>query len=170
MNYCPILCVYPLYSLNHIKPSTMIKEFQKEYRWLSNFYPATVHFRGHDFQSVEHAYQRAKSDDPDWIAFCANPQTTAGMVKKKSRHIKVRDNWDEVKVQVMELLTERKYRNNPTLLSLLLATKDMSIQEGNRWGDKFWGVCLKTNVGENRLGKIIMNVREKLATQINEKL
>lgn len=26
------------------------------------------------------------------------------------------------------------------------------IQEGNRWGDKFWGVCFKMNKGFNYFG------------------
>jgi hypothetical protein len=36
----------------------------------------------------------------------------------------------------------------------------MILIEGNTWGDTFWGVC--NGVGENNLGKTLMNVREIL--------
>ncbi len=36
------------------------------------------------------------------------------------------------------------------------------LQEGNRWGDTFWGVDLRTGKGENKLGKILMRVRKEL--------
>jgi predicted NAD-dependent protein-ADP-ribosyltransferase YbiA (DUF1768 family) len=48
--------------------------------------------------------------------------------------------------------------------TLLLNTGNILIQEGNRWGDTFWGVDLNTNVGENKLGLLIMQIREQLGT------
>jgi predicted NAD-dependent protein-ADP-ribosyltransferase YbiA (DUF1768 family) len=41
------------------------------------------------------------------------------------------------------------------------------IQEGNKWGDTFWGVDLKTGEGQNHLGKLIMDIRDEL---INDKI
>ena len=40
-----------------------IGEFQGEYRFLSNFWPAPVEFEGITYPSVEHAYQSAKTMD-----------------------------------------------------------------------------------------------------------
>jgi len=60
---------------------------------------------------------------------------------------------------------EQKFNQEP-FKALLLATKNEFIQEGNRWGDKFWGFCLKTNQGENNLGKLIMKKREGLLKNI----
>src|SRR5437870_4608924 len=40
-----------------------IPEFQGQYRFLSNFYPAEVHFEGLTYPTVEHAYQSAKTLD-----------------------------------------------------------------------------------------------------------
>ena len=37
---------------------------------------------------------------------------------------------------------------------------DALLEEGNTWGDRVWGVC--QGQGENRLGKILMKVREEL--------
>jgi len=48
--------------------------------------------------------------------------------------------------------------------TLLKETGNQNIQEGNYWGDDYWGVDLKQNpnVGENHLGRLIMKIREEL--------
>lgn len=40
--------------------------------------------------------------------------------------------------------------------------QEKRITEGNYWNDKFWGVCLKSNQGQNHLGKLLMNIREEI--------
>ena len=40
-----------------------IKEFQGQYRFLSNFWPAPVTFEGRTYPTVENAYQAAKITD-----------------------------------------------------------------------------------------------------------
>ena len=47
--------------------------------------------------------------------------------------------------------------SDPHLRSLLLATGDAELIEGNWWHDQFWGVC--NGVGQNQLGKILMAIR-----------
>lgn len=47
----------------------------------------------------------------------------------------------------------------------MIATGGEDLVEGNRWNDKFWGVCLKTGRGENWLGKLLMQVRAELAEE-----
>src|ERR1035437_8893421 len=138
----------------------MITEFKNEYRWLSNFAPVKIILGGIEFPSVEHAYMSEKSDDEEWKKFCSNSSNTAGDVKRKSKTIKLKDNWDLIKLEVMEYCIEQKFNTEPYRTKLLDLPKDEYLQEGNRWNDKFWGVCLKTNKGENHLGKLIMNARE----------
>ena len=48
----------------------------------------------------------------------------------------------------------------PDLQEKLLATGDAYLEEGNYWNDTTWGVC--NGVGENRLGKILMQVRDEI--------
>lgn len=144
----------------------MITEFQNEYRWLSNFAPVKIKLDGLEFPSVEHAYMSAKSDEEEWKKFCSNSNNTAGDVKRKSRTIKLKDNWNEIKLEVMANCIEQKFNTEP-YRTKLLETNDEFLQEGNRWNDKFWGVCLKTNKGENHLGKLIMSVRSALAEKSN---
>ena len=139
----------------------MITEFQNEYRWLSNFAPVKIKLDGLEFPSVEHAYMSAKSDDTEWKKFCSNPNNKAGDVKRQSRNITLKEDWNEIKLEVMANCIKQKFNIEP-YRTKLLETKDKHLQEGNRWNDKFWGVCLKTNKGENNLGKLIMNVRSEL--------
>ena len=50
----------------------------------------------------------------------------------------------------------------------LLATGKATLVEGNSWGDTFWGVC--RGKGKNMLGKILMRVRKRLATIVQQSL
>lgn len=139
----------------------MIKEFQGEYRWLSNFMPAKIILGGKEYPSVEHAYMSAKSDDIEWKDYCSNEQNKPGDVKRQSRTIKLVPNWENIKVDIMKECLIQKFNQQP-YKNLLIKTGDTFIQEGNKWNDKFWGVCLKTNKGDNTLGKLIMEIRKTL--------
>ena len=49
---------------------------------------------------------------------------------------------------------------NPDLREKLVATGDAELIEGNHWNDTCWGVC--KGIGQNNLGKILMEVRDML--------
>lgn len=138
----------------------MIKEFQGEYRWLSNFEIVTVWFDEKFYPSVEHAYMSAKNSSVEWKYFCASTQSPAE-VKKKSRTVKLVSNWEDIKVDVMRRCIDEKFKH-PFYRMKLINTGDQELQEGNRWNDKFWGVCLKTGQGQNILGKLLMAKRKEL--------
>ena len=67
---------------------------------------------------------------------------------------------EEVKDKVMYEIVLAKFTQNPDLKEKLLATGDEHLEEGNTWGDTIWGTV--DGVGENRLGKILMRVRDEL--------
>lgn len=137
----------------------IIKEFQGEYRWLSNFWPCKIQFEGLQYPSVENAYQAAKFP-PD----LRKPFQTArsGEAKRMGRGKTMYGKWAGNTIELMTELNMQKYsEKNPELLKKLLATGDAVLQEGNRWNDEFWGVNLFTGVGRNELGKILMQIREK---------
>jgi predicted NAD-dependent protein-ADP-ribosyltransferase YbiA (DUF1768 family) len=119
----------------------MIKEFQRDYRWLSNFASAEVVLDGIKYVSVEHAYMSAKSSDPLWKAFCADAKNKPGDVKRKSRTIDLRSDWEEVKLSIMEECVRQKMNQEP-YRSKLLATGKQYIQEGNTWNYVFWCIDL----------------------------
>ena len=72
----------------------------------------------------------------------------------------VRQDWHDIKFSVLRDLNFQKYRNSPKLRQMLLNTGDAVLEEGNTWGDTYWGIC--NGVGENNLGKILMEIREAL--------
>lgn len=135
----------------------VITEFKGKYAFLSNFWPVQIQDGGITYPSVEHAYQAAKCADPKLKAGFTSG--TASQVKKRGRHVKIRDDWDSIKLQLMELLVGQKFQHEH-LKKDLLATGDAILIEGNWWGDRFWGVC--NGKGENHLGKILMKVRAEL--------
>ena len=136
----------------------MITEFKGKYDWLSNFAPVEIQSGIYTFPSVEHAYMSEKSNSKEWKSFCSNADNLAGVVKKASYHQTLIPDWHEKKVEIMKGFLIQKFNQEP-FKTLLLQTGNQHIAEGNWWHDCFWGVCLKSNKGENKLGKLIMRIR-----------
>lgn len=107
----------------------------------------------------------AKRHDIEWKEFCVN--NTPAIVKAKSRTIKIRDDWDSVKITVMFEVLRIKF-SNPAMRNLLLDTGDQELVEGNNWGDEFWGVNNLTGVGRNFLGRILMIIRDEVRADVEE--
>lgn len=148
----------------------MIKQFRDEHRWLSNFAPVTIKFNGIEYPSVEHAYMSAKSKDMVWKSKCADKQITAGQIKRESKEIELREDWDRVmKLKVMGQCLSLKFNEEP-YRTLLENTGGQEIEEGNTWGDTFWGIDLKTGEGENNLGMIIMKIRRENRRFIHDEI
>ncbi len=136
----------------------MIDKFDGENRFLSNFWPAEVHFEGLTFKSVEHAYVAAKTFESN-KRFEISQIDSPGQVKRLGRTLVLRDDWENVKVSIMEDLVRQKFQH-PDLAVKLLGTGDQELVEGNTWGDTFWGMC--KGQGQNHMGKILMAVREEI--------
>jgi ribA/ribD-fused uncharacterized protein len=135
-----------------------IDSFTGDHRFLSNFYLCTVRYLGQEFPSVEHAFQAAKatnSTDRERIRKCLTPKDA----KRLGRVIKLREDWESVKIAHMEMFVEEKFKE-PELRQWLLATGDAELVEGNSWGDRFWGKY--NGVGENHLGRILMKARARI--------
>ena len=142
---------------NNIPQQDVVLGFNGEYRWLSNFYPVKILYEGVSYPSVEHAYVAAKTIDPNKRRLISN--MTAGYAKKYGRQIQIRDDWDDVKSDIMFGLLAEKF-SQKKFIELLLSTNNMYLEETNTWGDTYWGVC--NGVGENQLGKMLMNIRSAL--------
>ena len=144
-----------------IEKNTMIIEFQGEFRFLSNFWPAWIEFDGMMFPTVEHAYQAAKTtnmSERKRIQDCRRP----GQAKRLGSQVTLRPDWEDIKLMVMTVLVAKKFQD-PQLKALLLATDTQELQEDNMWRDTFWGICPPgSGQGKNMLGKILMSVREDL--------
>ncbi len=138
---------------------TAIKGFQKEYRWLSNFWPAAVMLEGIQYSSVEHAYQAAK--DPSFVyRMEIRSCEKAGDAKRMGKQAILRNDWEKIKIATMLSLLREKFGKNEELKKKLLATGTAYLEETNTWGDTFWGVC--NGEGQNFLGFLLMFVRYEL--------
>lgn len=134
-----------------------IESFSDVYAFLSNFYV-------HNGWSVEHHFQAAKTDDPEWKAMIlAAP--TPGLAKKLGRRAPLLPTWEEKKIDVMRTLLYVKFQDI-ALRRQLLATGNAKLIEGNTWGDKFWGEV--NGGGMNWLGRLLMEVRLTYREMTNE--
>lgn len=132
----------------------MIAKFAGPHRFLSNF------FTEPDGTCVEREFQQSKCADPaDKKRFMG---LTPGQCKRLGRKVKLRADWEDCKEFVMYQLVRTKFQDHAALRLMLLGTLDQEIVEGNDWGDTYWGVC--DGEGQNILGKILMIVRDELAT------
>lgn len=137
----------------------MINEFKGKYYFLSNFYYAPVMYEGLLYQNNEAAFQSAKIKNIERRKqFCQTDPSTA---KRKGRSISLRDDWEEIKDEVMYQCVKDKFTRNKDLKQKLIDTGNKELIEGNTWNDTYWGVC--RGKGKNMLGKILMRVREELS-------
>lgn len=135
-----------------------IETFDKKHRFLSNFFEAPVVYEGITYNNNEAAFQAAKVlSNKERESFKDLPPNKA---KSKGRRVKLRKDWEQVKDQVMYDCVKDKFTRNPELGKKLVETGDDELIEGNWWGDTYWGVC--EGVGQNKLGKILMRVREEI--------
>lgn len=138
----------------------MIQEFKDEYRWLSNFAPVEIEYDGVVYPSVEHFYVAMKTDK-QYVREKISTFPYPAQAKKYGQKMDIVDNWEDIKMTVMEYGLSVKFSQDP-YKTLLIETGEQYIQEGNWWGDIYWGVDLNTNEGENNLGKLIMKIRQDL--------
>lgn len=140
-----------------------ISSFTDENRFLSNFW--TEPQRGN--RSVEHFYQAAKAAVPAQAAEILADSVTAGQSKRLGQKVELRDDWNQIKDDVMYQNVRSKFMLDKELADKLLATGDQELIEGNNWGDRYWGAEwvpeVEEWVGENKLGKILMEVRTQVA-------
>lgn len=139
-------------------PTITIGEFRGPYRFLSNFYGATIKYKGMLYPTSEHAYQAAKTVSERHKETIRTAHTP-GIAKRLGREVPIRSDWEDVKVQIMADILEVKF-SNPRLRKLLMNTGTVNLVEGNNWGDTFWGVS--KGKGYNVLGKLLMEIRSEI--------
>lgn len=146
-----------------IGDTNIIPFFIGNYGFLSNFYSSQVTISNVWYPTVEHAYQAAKTLDLNWrykIENCQSP----GLAKRIGKLVPVRENWDEIKLTIMNYLLIQKFSYYKELENWLIGTFNKTLVEGNYWGDKFWGCAWNKEKevleGENNLGKLLMKIRD----------
>jgi ribA/ribD-fused uncharacterized protein len=138
-----------------------ISSFRGKYRFLSNFYMCEVLYSDIIFPSAEHAYVSAKTTNPELRIKILKISSPAD-VKRFGKTMPVRKDWDCVKLNEMRLILESKFANSD-LMHMLKSTYPAYLEEGNAWGDTFWGVY--KGKGENNLGKLLMAIRDDISNR-----
>jgi ribA/ribD-fused uncharacterized protein len=147
-----------------------IDRFEGKYFFLSNFYPSPFVFKeGEDefvAKTVEHYYQYMKTPSLEEGIGILEADTPAE-AKRLGRLSYLREDWEDIKVEVMMTALREKFAI-PELREKLLATGDAHLIEGNNWHDNYWGICTcpkctaKDIVGKNVLGRCLMKIREEI--------
>lgn len=136
-------------------------------RYLSNF------FIEPDGTHVEGEYQRAKCrvswerDRFHLPPFAGSnklrqemPMMSPDHCKRQGLTVHLREDWEDVKVDIMLFYVTKKFKDHPQLAEQLRQTRGLYLEETNHWRDTFWGVC--NGKGLNMLGAILMQVRDEL--------
>lgn len=127
--------------------------------YYSNFFERPIFIYGRMFKTSEHAFQFKKTLNPEWQDKIAN----AGNAKESralGKACPIIKGWDDIKVDIMREVLYAKFTQHQDLRNKLFATGDAIIIE-DAWWDEFWG-CGKNGDGQNMLGKLLMELREKL--------
>lgn len=127
--------------------------------WFSNMAPSEFELDGKMWKSVENYYQAMKSLDPEEQEFIRLAPINKS--KMLGRDLKIREDWEEVKFEIMCKALKAKFNLEP-YKSQLLNTGDDIIIEWNNWGDKIWGVTINDMKGSNLLGVALMTIRDNL--------
>lgn len=138
--------------------SGRIIKFIGKYDFLSNFYLIPIAYDSLTYTSSEAAFQAQKTTD---LRVRMQFQgLSPRQAKAFGRKITLRPDWEEVKIDIMHEILRAKFSQNNNLAVRLLETYPAYLEEGNTWGDTFWGVC--NGVGQNQLGSLLMKVRSEL--------
>ena len=143
------------------------KSTKGHYGSLSNMAPNyPVYINGARLRTTEALYQA--------LRFPNNPEIQKEIIQYASpisakrygrtQIIKTRKDWNSIRFKVMKFCIEIKlYQNYEIFSQMLLATKDLPIVEFTD-KDKVWGAILEGDyyVGTNALGRLLMELREKV--------
>jgi ribA/ribD-fused uncharacterized protein len=161
----------------------------KDHPWarLSNFFLSPLTFDGNTYTCSESAYQRAKfvyegapEINSEFVKELGKIPTAgalkhAASLKETGRFpwhkkisdqfarfrglVKINPDWDNIKVDKMREIVQARFDQQPEFRRLLLSTGELAIEETSP-KDSFWGTG-KDGQGQNQLGKILMEVRDK---------
>ncbi len=128
------------------------------YGFLSNFKKTKMYIGGRWWNNSEAPYQAAKTvtrEDEELIWNAKTPREARDLGQK----VKLRSDWDRVKDRCMYDCIMAKFLQNHDLRKQLMDTGSEELMEDHE--DQYWASGLDGK-GKNKLGKILMQVREEL--------
>lgn len=144
----------------------VIDSFTGDFAFLDNCYPCEILFDGLKYPSAEHAYQAAKTDDPNRKLIIANlldGQTARSYGKS---HLRISSEFTYIRLSIMRRILEAKFFDNIDLAKMLIETMDSALLYPARGNDLFWGCRNKGLNGENQLGRLLMEIRSQMRAAV----
>lgn len=138
---------------------------EKPYGAFSNFSRHPIFLDGERWLTTEHYFQAQKfAGHPEHVKAVQEADRPGEAARRgRDRRRPLRDDWEEVKDDVMRQAVLAKFTQHPDLRELLLSTGNAELVE-DAAHDDYWG-CGKDGSGKNMLGIILMEVRDHLMAQ-----
>ncbi len=134
---------------------------EQPYGCFSNFSAHGFELDGCWWPTSEHYFQASKFEGTPYseqIRAARSPMIAARL--GRSRKQPLRADWAQAKDDVMRKAVLCKFLSNADICEVLLSTGNATLIERTR-GDYYWG-CGEDGSGLNMLGRILMEVRERL--------
>lgn len=124
----------------------------------SNFSQHPIRINGIQYPTVEHFFQSQKFKGKSYETKIIKAKTAMKAAELgRSRRVKIVDNWDKKKDNIMFQGVLTKFKQHTDLREFLLKTGNSKLIEHTE-NDSYWGDGGNGN-GLNKLGKILMKVR-----------
>ena len=146
-------------------PEALPIEFYRQgdaYGFLSNFAPYPIELDGKTWPTTEHYFQAQKfrgTPSEERVRAAPSPGDAARMGRSLPG---LRADWEAVKDEVMLVALRAKFGQHAKLRRLLLETGERPLVE-HTGNDRYWADG-GDGAGENRLGELLVQVREELRT------
>lgn len=136
---------------------------QSEFGCFSNFSRHSVWLKGKSWPTSEHYFQAQKfvgTEHEEAVRKAKTPGIAAQIGRDRKRPL--RRDWEKVKDSIMRDAVLAKFSQHADLKEILLSTADAKLVE-HTFNDSYWGDG-GDGSGQNKLGQILMSVREELRT------
>jgi ribA/ribD-fused uncharacterized protein len=156
--------LWPARRVLYDRPMADVIEFYAvgdPYGEFSNFAPFPIFVAGKRWPTSEHYFQAQKfagTPHAEQVRRAGKPRIAAEMGRDRKRPL--RRDWEAVKEGVMLTALRAKFSQHADLRDLLSATGDARLVE-HTGNDAYWGDG-GDGSGKNRLGALLMRVRDEL--------
>ena len=153
------------YYPSHSNEIRFYHSYQPYYEF-ANFYPREVTINGKSWPSTEHFFQAQKfvgTPIEEKIRKSHNARQAFNIARKAEHMVWQRPDWHDPKVKekIMRLGLLEKFTQHKDLRKKLLSTEGKELIE-HTTDDSYWGDGGSPGVGQNRLGKLLMEVRQEI--------
>jgi ribA/ribD-fused uncharacterized protein len=135
---------------------------KEPYGEFSNFSPHPIEVDGKVWPTSEHYFQAQKfagTEHEERIRLAKSPMVAAALGRNRS--LPLRGDWEMVKERVMLIALRAKFTQHAALHERLLGTRKAELVE-HTVNDRYWGDGGGNGEGKNRLGHLLMELREEL--------